>query len=627
MNTSGFAGSVKALSDTEVRITLDKPESVNALSYLSGTMIVPKHVWEKIDDPVTYTNKDAVGSGPFTVKGGNFSPTAYTFKKNPYYWDEGKPEIDGVRYVLITGGTQASQNALTAGDVDWMSAIFPNMDDVLSEYPDIKTVNVPSSQMAFMTCSNKELGCSGPITDPAVRKAIYYALDRNQINKLALNGQYSELAGSLYPYGQFTKYASDDVPDSPIPGKGRTDEAVKILEDAGYTKGDDGITLTEFDVKTMKLKPETERTIWRGTDVKLTEGPHLYKINGYYYLFAAEGGTVYTHQEVVARSKSLDALSFEGMPSNPFITNFDTPRSYLQKQGHGALVDTPSGEWYYASLCGRPWHHDNESFTDPRGWCTLGRETSIQKVEWTEDGWPYIVGGHGGQRYVDAPKDAIETEAPADHSQHDDFMSDTLDLNWNTLRVPFDGEMGKVGGGVLELRGQGSLCNLFDLSLVARRWQAFNFDATVKVEFDPKNYRQMAGLTNYYDDLCWSWVFVTWDERRQCRVIEVAQNDFNNYTSFLRDTAPAVPDDVKSVWLRTKVRKQWYSYEYSFDGTSWVDLGVKLDAKILSDDYILRRYGGFFTGAFVGLAAIDLSGYDRVAKFSEFDYRELPDNE
>jgi xylan 1,4-beta-xylosidase len=304
-------------------------------------------------------------------------------------------------------------------------------------------------------------------------------------------------------------------------------------------------------VKTMKLKPETERTIWRGTDVKLTEGPHLYKINGYYYLFAAEGGTVYTHQEVVARSKSLDALSFEGMPSNPFITNFDTPRSYLQKQGHGALVDTPSGEWYYASLCGRPWHHDNESFTDPRGWCTLGRETSIQKVEWTEDGWPYIVGGHGGQRYVDAPKDAIETEAPADHSQHDDFMSDTLDLNWNTLRVPFDGEMGKVGGGVLELRGQGSLCNLFDLSLVARRWQAFNFDATVKVEFDPKNYRQMAGLTNYYDDLCWSWVFVTWDERRQCRVIEVAQNDFNNYTSFLRDTAPAVPDDVKSVWLRS----------------------------------------------------------------------------
>ena len=57
----------------------------------------------------------------------------------------------------------------------------------------------------------------------------------------------------------------------------------------------------------------------------------------------------------------------------------------------------------------------------PRGWCTLGRETSIQKVEWAEDGWPYIVGGHGGERYVEAPKDAIETVAPASRDQHDEF--------------------------------------------------------------------------------------------------------------------------------------------------------------------------------------------------------------
>ena len=184
-----------------------------------------------------------------------------------------------------------------------------------------------------------------------------------------------------------------------------------------------GITLTEFDVETMQLKPETARTIWMGDDVKLVEGPHLYKINGWYYLFAAEGGTVWTH--------------------------FDTPRSYLQKQGHGALVDTPSGEWYYASLCGRPWHHETESFTDPRGWCTLGRETAIQKVEWDEDGWPYIVGGHGGERYVEAPKDAIETVAPETRDQHDEFESDTLDPRWNTLRVPFDEKMGSVGGGSL----------------------------------------------------------------------------------------------------------------------------------------------------------------------------------
>lgn len=95
----------------------------------------------------------------------------------------------------------------------------------------------------------------------------------------------------------------------------------------------DGITLTEFDVDTMKLKPETARTIWDGTSVKVTEGPHLYKKDGWYYLFAAEGGTVYEHQESVARSRTLDECSFEVMPNGPFIGNFDTPDTYLQKQG------------------------------------------------------------------------------------------------------------------------------------------------------------------------------------------------------------------------------------------------------------------------------------------------------
>lgn len=112
----------------------------------------------------------------------------------------------------------------------------------------------------------------------------------------------------------------------------------------------DGLTLTEYDATAERLLPETARTVYRGTAVKLVEGPHIYKINGYYYIFAAQGGTVYTHEEVVARSKTLDALSFETQPGEVFLTNFDTPFSYLQKQGHGGLVSTPGGEWYYASL-------------------------------------------------------------------------------------------------------------------------------------------------------------------------------------------------------------------------------------------------------------------------------------
>lgn len=389
-----------------------------------------------------------------------------------------------------------------------------------------------------------------------------------------------------------------------------------------YHHAFDGITVTEFDTDTMKLKPETARTIYAGTDVKLVEGPHLYKINGYYYLFAAQGGTVWTHQEVVARSKTLDTLSFETEPGDPFITNFDTPELEIQKQGHGALVETPGGEWYYASLCGRPWHHENESSIDPRGWCPLGRETAIQKVYWDEEGWPRIEGGHGGKVLVDAPKDAILTEAPADHSMHDEFDTPKLHDEWNTLRVPFTEEMGTTGDGRLTLVGKGSLSNKHELSLVAKRWQAFNFDAEVKVKFDPFNYQQMAGLTNFYNDKHWSFAFVTWNEKNG-RVIEVAECNRGGYRSFLRDDAIPVPDDVEFVWLRTKVRKQSYSYEYSFDGKNYTEIPGTLDAAVLSDDYVLQSYGGFFTGAFVGMACVDCSGYDQTAEFRSFDYKEL----
>lgn len=108
-------------------------------------------------------------------------------------------------------------------------------------------------------------------------------------------------------------------------------------------------------------------------------------------------------------------------------------------------------------------------------------------------------------------------------------------------------------------------------------------------------------------------------------VIEVAQNDNNNYTSYLKDDAIKIPEGTENVWFKTKVRKQSYTYEYSFDGSTWHEIPVELDAAILSDDYVLQNYGGFFTGAFVGLAAVDYAGYEEPATFNYFDYKELDD--
>ena len=114
------------------------------------------------------------------------------------------------------------------------------------------------------------------------------------------------------------------------------------------------------------------------------------------------------------------------------------------------------------------------------------------------------------------------------------------------------------------------------------------------------------------------------DDEKNGRVIEVAQCNRGGYTSFLRDDAIPVPDGA-DVWFRTKVRKQTYTYEYSFDGENYKEIPVTLDASILSDDYVLQSYGGFFTGAFVGMACVDYAGYNTVAEFRSFDYKEYED--
>lgn len=384
-----------------------------------------------------------------------------------------------------------------------------------------------------------------------------------------------------------------------------------------------GIKITEYSVEKQKLLPETAKIIYKGTDVKLVEAPHIYKIFGKYYLFVAEGGTLYTHQEVVARSEELYG-EYETQPGDVFLTGYDSPRNYLQKNGHGSLVETEDGEWYFAHLTGRPWHHPNESINDPRGWCTLGRESAIQKVEWDEEGWPHIVGGKQGSKTVQAPKNAKEHRYSPTYSEKDDFNDKELNIHFSTLRIPFNDDMGSLTAnpGNLRLNGRGSLTNSHEQSLVARRWQAFDFDAATSVKYNPTTHQQMAGLVNYYNTQHWSMIQVTWNEING-RVIEVTENDRGKLTSFLKEDAIKVPNNVEYVHFKVEVRTNYYTYLYSFDGENWETIPVKLDAKILSDDYVNQTYGGFFTGAFVGMANVDYSGYELEADFGYFSYKEL----
>ena len=382
-----------------------------------------------------------------------------------------------------------------------------------------------------------------------------------------------------------------------------------------------GIMCTEYSEKEKKLvgKPWV---MYKGTEEKFTEGPHLYKLNGYYYLFVAQGGTEYDHQERVARSRSVHG-EFETQPGKPMLTTLDAPWHPIQKAGHGSLVDTPEGEWYFTHLMGRPLHHDNESSVDPRGWCPLGRESGIQKLVWDEDGWPQIVGGYNGLAEVEAPKGAKECIYEPTYPVKDDFDDNILNINFQTLRIPLGEDVMSLTDrpGHLRLYGHQSLASTFTQAHVARRWQSFEFDAETKVDYRPETIQQAAGLTCYFNTQNWSCIQITWNEKYG-RVIDAVYTDLGKTYSVYGEEPVPVPEDAEYVWLKAEVRGISYQYLYSFDGEVWESVPYRFDSSKLSQEYIKAVYDAAFTGAFTGMFSTDGLGTKLPADFDYFIYKE-----
>src|SRR5207237_831148 len=145
-----------------------------------------------------------------------------------------------------------------------------------------------------------------------------------------------------------------------------------------------GIVLQEYSAQGGLVGQRVN--IFKGTPLGLTEAPHLYKRHGWYYLLTAEGGTGWGHAVTMARSRKITG-PYELHPDTYILSSRSRPDVDLQRAGHADLVETPDGETYMVYLCGRPLRN--------RGRCPLGRETAIQKMIWSEDGWLRTLGGKG----------------------------------------------------------------------------------------------------------------------------------------------------------------------------------------------------------------------------------------
>jgi xylan 1,4-beta-xylosidase len=371
-----------------------------------------------------------------------------------------------------------------------------------------------------------------------------------------------------------------------------------------------GIYLQEYDAVAQKLVGSV-KNIFLGSPIGVTEGPHVYKRNGWYYLLTAEGGTTFEHAATLARSKHLEG-PYEIHPQNPLLTSFGHPELELQKSGHASIVKTQNDEWYIVHLCGRPLEPGLGS-----GYCNLGRETSIQKLEWSDDDWVRIAGGgNTPSPQVIAPN--LEPQPFPTPNPKDDFDAPSLENAWQSLREPVNSSWLSLSErpGHLRLFGRESLGSLHHQSLIGRRLQAFHAQATTSLAFTPQHFQQMAGMAAYYDSTHWVYLRVSQDETLG-KTLNLLVCDKGFYSEPLAQEIPISSEG--NIFLRVNFNRATFQFSYSSDNQTWHNIGPAFDSSHLSDDYC---NGLAFTGTFIALCVQDLAGTKHHADFDFFEYLE-----
>ena len=340
----------------------------------------------------------------------------------------------------------------------------------------------------------------------------------------------------------------------------------------------------------------------------------------------AEGGTGYGHAVTMARATQV-AGPYEGDPQNPIVTawpeNFNerhdaghlkphyfNPQTYLQKAGHGSYVETPTGEVWLTHLCSRPFRQELR--------CPLGRETAIQKMIWSDDGWLRLAaGGNLAQHQVEESN--LPSQPFPAKPDRDDFDGQTLDNAFYAPRIRFQRFTSlERKAGYLALRGQESLSSLNKVSLLAKKLTSVYATIVTKMDFSPEIYQHSAGLVLYYDNMNYLFLHKTWDEASGAAQLAIIYMDNGER----HDDPQKILLATGEVYLAMAINGREIRCSWSVDGEKYQHIGAVYDTSRFSDEY--SRYGEF-TGAFVGMACVDSMLHRKEALFDFFSYRAVED--
>lgn len=377
-----------------------------------------------------------------------------------------------------------------------------------------------------------------------------------------------------------------------------------LMLDNHYREGQrfNGLRLQEYDPIQKKLVGEIRR-LYEEKSGELVEGSHLYHFGDMYYLLKAQGGTGVRHSAQLSRSRSMDGP----WEDCPFILlhSRDNPDLYIQKAGHADLVDAVNGEMYMVHL-GTRW-----SCEEP--YSIFGRETCIQKVEWTNDGWLRLAQG-GENPHVEVPVPlGVPARRDTEKQTRYDFTTGAVSPDFQQLRGPIDDALSFTERGLC-LRGQNGLNSHFEQTLLARRIDASPLTVTTKLYFEPDWEKHMAGLVFFYDTSHWHYFYLSRGNQSKKRELNILTCDNRKLQYPLKQCAEV--SESGALLLRAAVRGGTLQFSYD-DGAGFCNIGTPLDVNILTDEHVFLG----FTGAMVGICCQDLYRKEKCAEFEWFDYQ------
>ncbi len=362
--------------------------------------------------------------------------------------------------------------------------------------------------------------------------------------------------------------------------------------------GHRAIWLQAIDIDTLKpfgprkvlidggVKPE-DNPIW-------IEGPHIYKVDGWYVLSNAEGGTGPQHSQVVLRSRDVwgPYIPYE---HNPILTQRDLPPDRdlpITNAGHVDMVEGPDGSWWAVFLASRNY--------DVRQYNT-GRETFLLPVTW-KDGWPTILPlGETIPYTLPAPswmaRPADQAPMSGNFTRRDEFDAPALEREWMYVRVPKRDwtDLASHPGQLAIHPLREGLDTLGNPSFIGRRQQHLVFEASTALA--PPAQGVAAGLAAFQSGNHWYVVGVRRDADDALQLfVERAKGEGAPVEVLATRTVPA----ADALRLRIAGDEGEIAFAFAADDGDWQPLLEGADATMLSTDD-----AGGFVGVTLGPYARD----------------------